>query len=166
MADHRDPLNGAIAYIDGAIELYPKLNSEARRNLLLRPLRKAFQAGELMAVLWATLLMLPGVGVAIILDESPLVFGVVTIAAAVAVWITYAFAASGRDSLESSETGTMLVREIEKADVFLSEAQRSQRFGTQATWEGGHPIESHPRTMLRILRRTRSKLDWLRNQPA
>ena len=119
MTIDNDAIKGALAYIDGAIELWPKARREARVATLLRPLRSAAEAGEIMVVLWILLLMLPGVGIAVVLQQSLVVCVAITLLALGLGWGLYAWSFSDRLEATAPTYGEMLRQEFEQVERFF-----------------------------------------------
>ena len=156
-----DILRGALAYIDGAIELCPKNTWETRARTLAYPIRRIFEAGEIMMLLWVALLAIPGVGLAIVLQQSIIGGIALTLIALLCgrslyTWSTFEQTDEARSYRE------LLREEIAQVERFFSEAQRVPQWGRYIGWEGEHPLNPNPRVTLRVLRNTRTKIEWLR----
>jgi len=155
-----DPLLGAIAYLDGAIELCPHVRREARVSALTHPIRLAAEAGELMALVWLILVMLPGVGLALV-TKAPLVVALLITATAMLIgWTLYAWHFSDQVGLGQGQYRDLVHAELDQVERFFFEA-RSGRYGAEIAWEGQNPRTANPKVMLRTLRNTRAKLAWL-----
>ena len=161
MTIDNDSIKGALAYIDGAIELWPKARRETRVATLLRPLRSAAEAGEIMVVLWVLLLMVPGVGIAVVLNQSLAACVAITLLAISAGWALYAWCFTDRLEVDASSHGRMLRQEFEQVERFFFQARQDPIRAQYMDWEGGNPLETNARTMLRVLQRTKRKLEWL-----
>ena len=161
MTIDNDSIKGALAYIDGAIELWPKARREARVATLLRPLRSAAEAGEIMVVLWVLLLMLPGVGIAVVLNQSLVVCVAITMLAFSLGWALYAWSFTDHLEVRAPRHGRMLREEFDQVERFFFQARRDPIRAQYMDWEGGNPLESNAKTMLRVLQRTKTKLEWL-----
>lgn len=154
-----DSLKGAIAYIDGAIELWPKAQREARVATFLRPIRTAAEAGEIVILLWVLLLMLPGVGLAVVLQQSVVASSFITLFAVLAGWGLYSWAFANETS--ATTYGPMLRQEFEQVERFFYQARLDPHFAQYMTWEGGNPLRGNGKLMLRTLTSTKRKLEWL-----
>ena len=163
MVDRDDWIQGALAYIDGAIELWPKVRREARLASFRHPMRMIVDAGEFIALMWLLMIMVPAVWIAVILNGSAFVCFAVTLLAMVGGWGLYCW--TRFDSVSTpGQYRHLFGQEVEQVDRFFLQAQRSGADGNLICWEEGRPHSKNLQGTLRVLEKTRLKLEWLKRQ--
>jgi hypothetical protein len=157
-------INGALAYIDGALVIWPKVRRESAFSTFTTPIRFFSGVSQIVMIFWILVMSLPGVGLAIIFKLPVLEVTLIITLTVVMGWVVYVWKFYHRIQIVHGQNWQVMTSELEQVERFFLQGRHIADCGEHLCWEGGEPEELNLKELYRVLINTREKLRWLLEQ--